>query len=297
MAQLAIPAALALIMLGMGLGLTPDDFVRVVRFPRAVLGGLLGQMILLPLLAFVLVTVLQLDPMISIGVMLIALTPGGAVSNLFCLLARGDVALSVTLTAVTSMLTVFTLPVFLTLFLEHFVTTGQLIELPLLQTILQIALITVIPVSIGMALRYRYPKRINRAQKLVKYIAGGFVLMAVVMIMLREKQAFFDKFMLVCLVTIGLNLLTMVMGFCLGLLLKLDRRGVITLAIEIGIQNAILATAIAASPLLLNSTALAVVPTIYGFTMMLVTPILIFILNRFMPEKDDHDSALKPVTG
>ena len=290
--KLAIPGALSFIMLGMGLTLKIEDFTRVVRYPKAAAGGLIGQMLLLPLLAFALVSVLDLEPVLAIGVMLIALSPGGAVSNLFTLLARGDIALSVTLTAISSMLTVFTVPYLLNLALQFFLDEGKLIHLPFLPTMLQIAFITIIPVSIGMAIRAKFPGLVDRAQMVVKYLSAAFLLFAVVLIMIREGQAFFDKLLMVGLLTTGLNILTMIAGYGIGLILGLRRKEVITLAVEIGIQNAILATAIAATPSLLDSTAFAIVPTIYGFTMMLVTPAAIWLLNRIHAEVGPEAPAM-----
>lgn len=288
--KLVIPGSLALIMLGMGLTLKVEDFTRIARYPKAVLGGLVGQIVMLPALAFAMAVGLDLEPLLAVGIMLIALSPGGAVSNLFTLLAKGNVALAVTLTAMSSLLGVVTIPYLLNLFLGYFLNERQMIYLPILPTMQQIAYITVIPIGIGMVIRSRFPDKVGGAQTLVKILSAAFLLGAVALIVVREGQAFFDKLRLVGTLTAALNLLTVIMGYGIGLLLRLKHRDALTLAIEIGIHNAILATAIALAPSMLNNTAIAMVPTIYGFTMMLVTPAAVYVLSWLRNDDDEIES-------
>ncbi len=165
---LIIPGSLALIMFGMGTGLTVSDFTRLGRQPKAASIGLFCQIILLPVVAWLLIKFISIQPIFAIGIMLIALTPGGAVSNLFTLLARGDLALSVTLTAISSLLAVFTIPLLLNLALINLLGEGQVLQLPVGRTMLQIALITVIPVALGMFLNSRVPGLTPRLAGTVK---------------------------------------------------------------------------------------------------------------------------------
>ena len=266
----AIPFALAVIMFGMGLKLRTADFTRVIRYPRAASVGLACQILLLPALALVLVHLIPLRPEFAIGVLLIALSPGGAVSNLFSLLARGDIALSVTLTAISSVLSVVTVPLLLNAALLLLLGEGVEIHLPVGPTMVQIAWITVVPVSLGMLVRYRAPRFAQRTDRPVRYLSFAFLALAVVLILLRERGNLTELLLTAGPAAVLLNILAMALGYGLASLAGIDGARRHTLTIEVGIQNAILATAIAVSPHMLGSTTIAMVPTIYGFTMSLI---------------------------
>ena len=130
-----VPICIFLIMMGMGLSLVPNDFKRILKYPKAVSVGLLNQLILLPIIGFTLANIMPLEPEYAVGVMLLVLCPGGTTSNMFSHIAKGDVALSVTMTAVASLITVFTIPVVLNLSLVHFMGEGSEFQLPLIPTI------------------------------------------------------------------------------------------------------------------------------------------------------------------
>ena len=132
--EIFLPVALIVIMLGMGLSLTLQDFSRVVTYPKATFIGLFGQLILLPLVAFLMLKVIDLPPALAVGVMLLAVCPGGPTSNLISNLARADLALSITLTAISSIITVFTIPILLNLAMEHFIGEGKYVQLPVAET-------------------------------------------------------------------------------------------------------------------------------------------------------------------
>ena len=143
----AIPVALATVMLGMGLSLTLEDLKRVVLYPKAVGTGLLGQLILLPLLAFVLATMLAPNPAIAAGAIMLAACPGGVTSNAYTFAARADVALSVTLTAIESIITIFTIPLFAYLALSFYFDQATAPDVPAVGMIRQLAIITAIPIT------------------------------------------------------------------------------------------------------------------------------------------------------
>ncbi|MDX1398671.1 MAG: bile acid:sodium symporter, partial [Oceanospirillum sp.] len=163
-----LPAALFIIMLGMGMTLKPADFGRVFTLPKAVLVGLTGQMLFVPLLAFGVVTLFQLPPELAVGLMVLSFAPGGATSNMMTFLSRGDVALSITLTAFASVMTPFTMPLLTQLSLDHWMGASQPIELPIAQTMLRLFVITVVPVSIGMWLHAKKPELSQKLAKVVK---------------------------------------------------------------------------------------------------------------------------------
>lgn len=265
-----IPASLAVIMFGMGLRLTVADFTRVARYPRAAGLGLVCQMLALPLVAFALVSVVPMRPEFAIGVMVIALAPGGAVSNLFSLLARGDIALSVSMTAVSSALSVLTVPLLLNLALLAIAGEGREIHLPVGQTMAHIAWITVIPVSLGMLVHHFVPRAARAADRPVRVLSVAFLAVAIGLIVLRERGHLGEYLMTAGPATIALNVVAMALGYWLATRAGLTVQQRHTITIEVGIQNAILATAVAVSPAMLGSTTIAIVPTVYGFTMALI---------------------------
>ena len=162
--NLMLPLALGVIMLGLGLGLTVEDFRRVARYPRAVLVGLALQTLLLPWAAFGLALAFRLPPELAVGLMLLAASPGGATANIYSHLARGDVALNITLTAINSVLCLLTLPLILNLALEHFLGAGQYVPPPT-RKIVEVAVIILLPVLLGMTVRGLFPALAARAEK------------------------------------------------------------------------------------------------------------------------------------
>lgn len=183
-----LPLSLAIIMLGMGLSLTPDDFKRVALFPKATFVGLFCQLVLLPTVAFIFLLIFPQPPELSVGVMLISFCPGGATSNLISNLARADVALSITLTAIASIITVFSIPLLVNYSMEYFMGEGKYLELPVAQTMLQILAITIIPVSIGMVIRWKYPEFSIRSEKPVKIMSAVFITLIIAAVYYGERE-------------------------------------------------------------------------------------------------------------
>ena len=279
-----IPGALALIMLGMGMRLKIADFTRVFREPRAILVGLFCQMTLLPLVAFGLAVAFPMRPEFAIGLMLIALSPGGATSNMFSLLARGDLGLSVSLTAISSSLCVISVPLLLNLILPFFMEGPSEITLPVLSTMKQIAYITVIPISLGMLINAMAPRFCEWLEQPLKIFSMVFLLVAISLILMRERERFVELLFSAGPAAILLNVLAMGLGAVFARWAALNFQQQRTLVIEVGIQNAILATAIAVSPAMLNNTTIAMVPTIYGFTMVVIMGVYLFwVLRKPIP--------------
>lgn len=151
-------------MLGMGLTLLPEDFKRVTRYPKAVAIGLISQLLFLPIVGFLVVLLVPMQPEIAVGLMVLALCPGGPSSNMITYLAKGDVALSVTLTALSSTITVFTIPIFTNLSLQYFAGQNAAIALPIGQTMLQIFAIALVPIGLGMLIRQQFPDLARRLE-------------------------------------------------------------------------------------------------------------------------------------
>ena len=270
--KIFLPIALAVIMLGMGLSLTTDDFKRVVIYPKATVLGMLNQLILLPIVAFVYAKIFPLSPELAVGLMILAICPGGVTSNLISHVSKGDTALSITLTAISGVITVVTIPFILNFSLEHFMAEGERISLPIGKTIIQIFVITVIPVLMGMSIRFFAEIFANKMGKPVKIISVIFFVLVLIAAILLEKDDLPEMFKRVGIAVLALNVTTMLLGFFTSRVAKLDLPQSITIAIESGIQNGTLAIVIATS--VLNNSQMSITPAIYS--------LLMFVTGGFM---------------
>lgn len=283
---------LSILMFGMGLELTLGDFKRIVVFPKAASLGLVGQLLLLPLVGFSLGALLDVSPEMAVGIVLLTLCPGGALSNLFSYLAKADVALSVAMTSISSLVTVFTIPIAINFALLFFIGDSAELTLPVLPTTLQIMLITVIPVSAGMYVLHRWPAFAEKAAPAVRIGTMAFLPLMLVGLALNEPDQWLRNMAQAGVVTTLLTVLSIFLGYLLGKIFGLGRRQVVTLAIEIGAQNAMLGAAIAISPYMLNNMTIAIVPTVYGLTMVVVLAIYVALLNRFAPLGNEEDQGI-----
>ncbi|GAA4275835.1 bile acid:sodium symporter family protein [Aquimarina mytili] len=260
-----LASSLIIIMLGMGLSLVVDDFRRIFVYPKAILVGLANQIVLLPLLGFALASLFPLQPDISVGIMILAACPGGPTSNLISHLAKGDIALSVTLTAISSFITILTIPFIVNFALLHFLEEGQMIKLDVFNTIIQILVITVIPVSIGMMIRkYRESFALKMA-KPVRIASGIVIALVIIGITIKEKDNFISYFQQAGMVALSLNVITMIIGYYSAKVFGIQNKSAISIAIESGIQNGTLAITIAV--VLLQNTSLAIAPAVYSLLM------------------------------
>ncbi|MEB3317939.1 MAG: bile acid:sodium symporter family protein [Cyanobacteriota bacterium] len=260
-----LPLALASIMLGMGLGLVPEDFRRIGRDPTAVIAGTLSQMVALPLIGALIVWWVPMPPAIAVGLLVVAICPGGPSSNLITYLAKGDVALSVSLTALSSLLTVVTIPVLANLALRVLMGAEAAIALPLGTTMVQILLITLVPIAGGMALRQRWPATALRLERQVSRLAVGLLALIILLLLVREGGKLPEFIWKVGLGVVLLNGLGTLAGYGTGRLLGLPVAQQISLAVEVGIQNCTLAIAITAG--LLRDPEMAVPAALYGLWM------------------------------
>lgn len=260
-----LPVALGIMMLGMGLSLVPEDFQRVRKYPKAIAIGLISQLILLPVIGFAIAKVVPMQPAIAMGLMIVALCPGGPSSNIITFLAKGDVALSVTLTAFSSVITVFTIPVFANLAYQHFLGQTAEIVLPIGSTIGQIFVITILPIAIGMGLRQMFPELARRLEKATNRLAVALLATIILLLIIREWNRIPGFIVQVGVGVVLLNVISMLAGFYLSKLAKLNSAQQICITIEVGIQNGTLAIAIAAG--LLNNPDMAIPAAIYSLFM------------------------------
>lgn len=278
--RLLLPFALFLMMLGVGITLEWRDLGRVFRQDRvALLVGLFGQLILLPCIGVLVCLALQLPPLVAAALMIVTLAPGGVTSNMITLVVRGDTALSVALTAVGSLITPFTLPLLTALVLSYSDISSDLSGFPLLPSILKLATVTLLPVLIGIALRARFPAPCQALYPWVKGLAvAGFLLMVAVIVLANQQRlpGLLHSYAHVALL---LALLSMLAGACLGWIFGISRTGRLTLAIEVGIQNA--GTALMVTGTLLASPEMSAVVLIYGVVMQL--PAALLMLYRNLP--------------
>lgn len=260
-----LPLALAIVMLGMGLSLVPEDFKRITRYPKAVVIGTACQVVLLPLIGLLIALVVPMERALAVGLIVVAVCPGGPSSNLMTYLAKGDVALSVTLTALSSIITVFTIPILINLTLQHFLEESAAITLPIGQTMLQILLITLLPTVIGMVIRYYFPDTARRLEKQMARLAIGLLALIIVLLLVREGSKLPRFLVQVGISVLLLNLLATLAGFFTAKLFRLPLSQQICIGIEVGIQNGTLALAITAG--LLNNPDMAVPAAVYSLLM------------------------------
>ena len=275
-----LPLALFITMLGMGLGLTLDDFKRVLVEPKAVIIGLIAQLIMLPLVGFLLASIFSLAPELAVGVTIIAACPGGSTSNMITYLVKGNVALSITLTAVSSLITVFTIPLLINFSMENFMGEGVALQLPFGKTVLQIAVITLIPISIGMLLHLYTPKFAMTVEKGVKWLSLFLLGLIIVGLLLKERDNVVSFFLQVGGVTLTLNILTMALGYGISTLSNLDKPTSKAITVEVGIQNGTLAIAIASTPALLNMPTMAIPAAIYSLLMFVTSFVFAWLLTK-----------------
>jgi BASS family bile acid:Na+ symporter len=274
-----LPLSLAIIMLGMGMTLIVSDFTRILKKPKDILIGLTNQLILLPIIGFSLAIAFNLSPVMAVGLMILATCPGGPTSNLITQVCRGNIALSVTLTAIMSILSVLTIPFILSYALAYFGTdTNVTIKLPILDTILQIMVITIIPISIGMLIRrfkIKFAKRLEKSMRIASTIIFALVFLAV----LAANFSIIGKAMReVGLVTLLLNIITMGFGYVTARLFNLNLKSAISITVESGIQNGTLAFVIATS--ILNNVEMGIPTGAYAIWMFITAGILMWVLGK-----------------
>lgn len=287
--SVGLPISLFIIMIGIGMTLTARDFHQVTVKPAGLILGTITQILLMPAAAFALAWALQLPPAMAVGLVIIAACPGGTTSNLFTLLARGNVALSIVLTISASMITIMTLPVFANYALTFYYGTQQAIELPFVKTVLMLSLIVLLPVAIGMLIKWFRPSLATRAENVVS-IFGGLVLAAlVVAIVYGIRDRFLDLMIQAGPGTIALNLLGIGLGLLSAKLVGLGKREGIAIATELGIKNGTLGLMVTLT--LLQSSEMSIPSAIYGVIMFPIGFLLV-ALGRRMVKGEKSDTAL-----
>lgn len=269
---------LIVLMFLLGTELNKEAFVNVARHPKAVALGMTGQIVLLPAIAFALAWLLEVPPVYFMGLVLIACCPGGSSSNVFSMLAKGDVALSVTLTAVSSIVTLFTLPVIMEL-ASHIVShnAGISIELPVGKLLVQNIVLLFVPLMAGWLFRRWKPILAGKVSKALNKLAFPALMTLALLFFLQYTQEIIDNFRLIGM---ACGLLILASMACSSLLARVGRLTDAvrrTIVIEVGMQNAAQAIAIATSPFIFNSGEMAIPAIIYALLMNVI--LLLYILK------------------
>ncbi len=274
-----LPLSLAIIMFGMGMTLIPVDFTRILKYPKAILIGLTNQLIFLPIIGFLLAMAFDLEPLMAIGIMVLVACPGGPTSNLITQVCKGNIALSVSLTAIASFMSILTIPFILSYALTYFGTGDDIaINLPILDTVIQIMVITVIPISIGMVVRRFKTNFANRMEKPMRIASTVIFILVFVAVVAANFSMIGQAMKEVGLVTLLLNILTMGLGYMTACLFNMKLKNAISITIESGIQNGTLAFVIAST--ILNNLEMAIPTAAYSIWMFITGGVLMWQLGK-----------------
>ncbi|MDH5366843.1 MAG: bile acid:sodium symporter family protein [Cyclobacteriaceae bacterium] len=284
-----LPVALGIIMLGLGLSLVLDDFKRIVKYPKAVGIALICQMILLPIICFFIAQGFGLQPALAVGLMLLAASPGGATANLYSHLSNGDVALNITLTAVNSILALFTLPIVINLSLAYFMESDQYIPMQFAK-VAEVFVVVLTPVAIGMIIRHKAPSFADKMNKPVKILSALFLILIIAAVTIKEKQLIIDYAGSIGLPILAFNILSMAIGYFVPLLFSLKKKQAIAMGMEIGIHNGTLGIYIALS--VLGSSQMSIPSALYGLLMFFTAAAFGFLVNIGKKPKDVEEATV-----
>ncbi len=279
---IGLPIALFIIMIGMGLTLTLAEFQHEARRPRSLILGSIIQLFGMPLLGFALVYVLSLPPALAVGLIIVAACPGGTTSNLVTFMARGNLALSILLTVVCSLAVIVTLPIAVNLALDLLADEATAaVKLPVLRTVIMLAVLILIPVSIGMVFRHVKPKLALKADKMVNAFGAVVLIALIVGICISNADRLGGLLIAAGPACLALNIGGIMLGMLTGRLFKLNDRDSVTIAVELGIKNGTLGMLIAMT--MLSSTEMAIPSAVYGIQMYLVGFAVIAWARRRIP--------------
>lgn len=285
LSKVVLPIALAIVMLGLGLSLTLADFGRVKDSPKAVAVGLGFQMIALPIVGYVVAMTFGLEGALAVGLMVLAFCPGGTTSNVISHIARGDLALSVSLTAVVSIITPLTIPLLTEASISKFMAASQSVPVNYKQTLIALIAITIVPIVLGMSIRRKWPKVAAGAEKPVRTLSLILLFLIIAGLVKQQWENLPTFFAQVGLAAFVLNVTTMALGFFGAKGLKLTRRQQITIGIEVGVQNG--TTALFVTGTLLESPEMSIAPAVYSLLMFATAAVFSVLVYR--PEDKEQE--------
>ncbi|MDO8285774.1 MAG: bile acid:sodium symporter family protein [Rhodoferax sp.] len=274
-----LPLILAFIMFSLGLGLTTTDFRRILQQPRALLVGVVCHFVLLPLVCYLMLQTMGVTGVFAVGFMILAACPTGTTSNLLTYLARGDVALALSFTAVASVATIFTLPLIVTWALGHFLGAARAVDVPVGLMMGQVAFVLGLPVSLGMAARHRWSQWALRFEPRATRVATVLFALIVVLAVVKNWPLLRDNFTSLAPFAVVLNVTMLCIGFGVAWAARLSYRQSVTLGIETAVQNAALALVIAST--VLKQDAMAIPGALYGVLMYAGGLVFALAMRRF----------------
>jgi len=277
-----LPIALAIVMAGMGLELTLKDFARVSKHPKAVLIALFCQLILLVGIAFLICKILALPPLLAVGLMLLAASPGGTTANLFSYLYKGDIALNITLTAINAIIAAVFLPLIVNFSILHFMNEGQQVGLQFTK-VLQVFLIILVPVCIGMIIRHYAPHVAEKLNRPVRIFAVVFLLIIILGAIIKERSNLVDYLGQIGLATALFCAISLMVGYFVPRMLGISSYQARACAFEIGIHNSTLAMTIALT--IMASTTIAIPAAVYSIFMYIFATIFGVLITKFAPQE------------
>ncbi|MBX3037909.1 MAG: bile acid:sodium symporter family protein [Anaerolineales bacterium] len=284
LSSVVLPLAIVLIMVALGMTLTIADFRRVLAQPKQVSIGLLCQLVLLPVLGFIVAGIFALPAVYAISIILLAAAPGGATSNLIVHAADGDRALSVTLTAISNMLAWFTIPFLLGIAYTTYGSGALDIDFPVASTMIQVAVLTVIPVIIGMAIRNWKPDFAERSKRFTRIFATVFLFLVILALVIQNWDVIINDGPRFAPAFILLNVVALAVGYFVSKAARINDVQSVTIAIETGIQNSTVAITVALT--ILNNNEMAVIPGLYAIWMYVTGFGLAYWLTRRKPSAD-----------
>lgn len=276
--QVALPIAIILIMTGVGLSLTTADFTRVLKQPKAFFVGVICQMLILPLIAIAVIALTGLTGELAIGLFILSLCPGGATSNLYSYLAKADVGLSVSLTAVIGFITPFTIPVLALWAISFYGSEGDQFDLPIITTWIKLMIVTVIPVLIGMAVRGKWADMAKRSERFVSIFSMAVLAFVIASICVNLGEKLIDFALAAGPAAIILNLTTMALGYFSGKFLLHQESQSRAITIEVGMQNGTLALLITSG--ILESSSMSIAPSIYSLFMFISASLFTYVVLK-----------------
>ena len=287
-----IPWVLRLVMIGLGLSLTLVDFKRVIVFPKAVTIGLVAQLVGVPLTAFVLAMLFNAPPAIAVGLVILSACPSGVTSNAYTFASRADVPLCVTLSAITSVVTVFTIPFLINLGMEVFAGQGQMTQLPVFTMLRDLIGYTLVPLVLGMIIRAVFTDFAHKAVEPIRKFVLWLMMAVLLLGVASSYQEILDHFATAGTLVITMNLFTMALGFGLAKAFRLPITQVITITYEVGIQNLALAFAITFT--MLRRPDLAVAALLYAVVMPATALAFVSVARRMIETQTNALHASEP---
>ena len=277
--NIVLPIALAFIMFSLGLGLTVKDFTRLVYQPKDFTVGLIMQIIILPLVGLGIVTIWPLQPEIALGVMIIAAAPGGVTSNLLTSYGRGDVALSISLTAIVSLLSVITIPAIVVYSYQYLIGNSQLGEISIGGLALKVFMIVTIPMILGLLVRHFKEEFAIRFQNIAQKIAAVLFALVLIGAIIKQRENIVAFYAEAGLVTLGLNILMMILAWIIASVFASGLSQRVAISMECGLQNGTVAIAVAT--FLFGSKSPVVIPAAtYSLTMFITALAFVYFLRR-----------------